>query len=199
MKKYLSAAFLFAAITWIFSAYVAFKIHGSLLATVSSEELLKYGAIDGETLKAGEYWRLLTSQLLHSKQAHMTFNVILGWVLGSALEQRLGSASFTIIYWLGGTLGILASVAFYPEYVSSGSSQALMSLFAAVLVLRWKGAPTGRWIFSLAVIGLVAQLGLDIYINHFPKAGHIVGFLVGGILCFIFSFKKSPEPKLAAT
>lgn len=193
MKKYFSLSFLFAVLTWLSSVLVALKLHGTLFATVSSEEILKFGAIDGATFKAAEYWRLLTSQMLHSKQAHMTFNVVLGWILGSTIEEQVGSLRFAAIYWLGGILGIIASVAFYPEYVSSGSSQALMSLFAAILILKLKGFSIRNWTLFLALAGLVLQLGLDIYVNHFPKVGHIVGFLAGGILCFVFILNCTTE------
>ncbi|MGZ3744309.1 MAG: rhomboid family intramembrane serine protease [Pseudobdellovibrionaceae bacterium] len=189
-KKYFSLAFVFALFTWLVSVFVAFKNHGTLFATVSSEEILHFGAVDGSTLNSGEIWRILTSQLLHSKQAHMTFNIILGWLLGSSIEQRFGSLRFAAIYWLSGSIGILTSVLFYPQYVSSGSSQALMAMFACILVLYWKGFKISKAIFSLAIAGLFIQLSLDIYVNHLPKAGHVAGFLVGGVLSFVFSLKE---------
>lgn len=188
-KKYFSLAFVFALLTWLVSVFVACKKHGFLFATVSSEEILQFGAIDGSTLKSGEVWRILTSQLLHSKQAHMTFNVLLGWLLGSAIEQNFGSLRFAVIYWLGGSIGILMSVLFYPQYVSSGSSQALMAIFASILVLYWRRFRISKAVLSLAIVGLFIQLSLDIYVNHLPKAGHVAGFLVGSVFCFLFSLK----------
>lgn len=189
-KKYFSLAFIFALLTWLVSTFLAVRNHGSLFATVSSEEILHFGGIDGATLGSGEVWRIFTSQLLHSKQVHMTFNVIVGWFLGASIEKIFGAMRFAAIYWLGGSIGILMSVLFYPQYVSSGSSQALMGIFAAILVLYWKGFKISKAILSLATAGLFIQLSLDIYVNHLPKAGHVAGFLAGGAICFLFSFKS---------
>jgi rhomboid protease GluP len=182
--------FLFALITWIVSAFIAYKIHGSPFSTVSSEELLAWGAIDGGALKSWEVWRIFTSQVIHSKQAHMNFNVILGYILGLVIEQRLGSLRFAAMYWLSGVFGILASVWFYPEYVSSGSSQALMGLSASILILRWREFDIQKWALFVSGMTLTIQLTLDIYVNNFPKAGHVAGFITGAILCGFFSLSK---------
>jgi hypothetical protein len=108
-----------------------------------------------------------------------------------------GSPRFAAIYWLSGVLGILASVLFYPEYVSSGSSQALMGLSASILILRWRKFDIQKWSLFIAGMVLILQLALDIYVNNFPKAGHVAGFIAGAILCWLFSLSKilrlSPE------
>ncbi|MGZ3768305.1 MAG: rhomboid family intramembrane serine protease [Bdellovibrio sp.] len=136
-------------------------------------------------LKIDEAWRLVTSQLIHQKQVHMLFNVFLIWILGTAIEREIDSIKFSIFYWLTGFSGIFASVIVYPEYVSSGSSQILMGLFASILIMKWQRFKISKAVFYITIIGLFSQLLLDIYVNRYPKAGHVIGFFAGGIFAFV--------------
>jgi len=194
MKKYGVLAPASAVTTLVASSLAAYLSHGIPWATVESAELLHFGAIDRETLGAHGIWRLFTSQLVHVKQAHMLFNVVLSWILGLSLERKLGSSRFFVTYWAGGTAGLPESVLFYPQYVSSGASQALVAVCAGLLVLSRHGLKSSRAVKILTLAVLAIQLALDIYVNRLPKAGHVVGFLAGGILSYGFLIRKaSPE------
>lgn len=86
-----------------------------------------------------------------------------------------------LIYFLGGSVGQIASVVCYPDLVSSGASQALMASCAAALLLS-----VPRWSKLVAIAIVVGQIALDMYVAGTIKAGHSFGFggglLVAGVL-----------------
>jgi rhomboid protease GluP len=183
-KAYL--AFLFAFVTLVYSSAIALILHRHPWATVHSDDIMNFGAINGTSLKNFEIWRIFVSQLIHSKQGHMIFNITLVFVLGSAVERIIGRFRFALLYWISGSLGIVASVLFLPEYVSSGASQALCGLGAGVLVLNWQRQKISKVILIIAYIALGFSLVLDLIFAHYPKPGHVVGFITGALLTYGF-------------
>jgi membrane associated rhomboid family serine protease len=67
----------------------------------SDAVLLRDGALDGATLAAGEWWRLLTSQALHVKLAHLLLNAVGLAIVGTALERRIGWWRLLVIAVVG--------------------------------------------------------------------------------------------------
>jgi rhomboid protease GluP len=132
------------------------------------------GAANGALIQAGEWWRLITSQFLHSHAPHMLFNALCVGLVGAALERRHGWAPLALLFLLGGMVGQLASVIAYPDLVSSGASQALMALCGAAMVAK---VP----LKSLVVVVLIVAVQgvLDIQSAHTIKAGHAGGLAVG--------------------
>ena len=47
-----------------------------------------------ETLASGEVWRVITPDFIHFNVMHITFNLLMLWVLGGQLEIEKGSLSF---------------------------------------------------------------------------------------------------------
>ncbi|HEU5348237.1 MAG TPA: rhomboid family intramembrane serine protease [Ktedonobacterales bacterium] len=156
---------------------------------IDSTTLLRFGAVDGATLRAGGWWRLLTSQFLHVEPAHLLFNVVGLLVLGGMLEREFGHWRFAILYFGAGTVGQLASVLFASTLISSGASQAVIGLAGACLValLLMPHLRDSRWIaFALLMLlwtGL--QIALDIVSSGAIKPGHLAGFLAGIVVALV--------------
>ena len=55
-------------------------------------------AASNEYIAKGEWWRLLTSLLVHVDLQHFLFNSICLFILGSSIEKQLGHFSFIIIF-----------------------------------------------------------------------------------------------------
>lgn len=70
---------------------VAWFYHLSPLASQNSALLLRAGAVNGELLPAGEWWRLITAQFLHVHFLHFIFNMVALMLLGGMLERESGS------------------------------------------------------------------------------------------------------------
>jgi rhomboid protease GluP len=175
-------------LTWCLSA---FALDQPLFAVQKSRLLMTLGAANGELLNNAEWWRIVTSQFLHVHFLHMLFNAGCIAVIGSFIERRYGWWRLALVYFGGGCVGQIASVASYPELVSSGASQALMALCGAALVMLAERRPK---LFVLSIIAI--QAALDIYVAQKIKAGHSFGFLGGlliGLALFFFSGSRSAQ------
>lgn len=171
-------------------------VRDTLLRGPSDAVLLRDGALNGATLAAGEWWRLLSSQILHVKLGHMLLNAVGLAFAGTALERRIGSWRLLIIAVVGGICGQLASALAYPALVSSGASQAALALVGALGVViiwqRWRGdtrqdAP--GWIGTAgAALYLCVSLALDLSTAHTVKAGHVAALVVGVLLALALRY-----------
>jgi len=167
---------LFASViaSWFF---VAVALDQSALDVQHSRQLLRFGAINSDLLRAGEWWRLFVSQFLHVNAPHMLFNALAVLAVGVLLENGVGRWWLAFVYFVGGCIGQLASIAFYPSLVSSGASQALMALCGAALV-----ACRNRIAYLIVVPILALQLALDLKAAGTIKAGHGWGLMAGVVL-----------------
>jgi rhomboid protease GluP len=180
-KDFPLATFCISFLTFVTSISVASYLHGAPWSTVTIAELRHYGGLDFPSLFHGEMWRLITAQLVHVKQAHMMFNVVSLIVLGASVEPITGRAGFLLLWFLSGALGLITSVYFgqYPYEVGTGASQAIMGLVAANLIAVFRNFYYPLWkkwvlasIFFLSVV-------LDAASAHYPKPGHVAGFIAG--------------------
>lgn len=162
-----------------------------LLAVQRSRLLLEIGAVNGELFRSQGWWRLIASQFLHVHFPHMLFNALCVLVVGSLIERRHGWLPLAIIYFVGGSIGQVASVVSYPGLVSSGASQALMALCGAAVPM---GLTRREKLLVVAI--LAVQIALDVRVAQTVKAGHVFGFLgglvVGAALLYYFG-RKSPS------
>lgn len=161
-------------ISW---ALAAVALDQPVLAVQHSKRLLELGAVNGDLLEAGEWWRLVVSQFLHSRAPHMMLNALAVLLTAALIESTAGRWWLLAIYFVGGCVGQYASVAFYPAMASSGASQALMSLCgAALLICR------SRISYLVVVPVLAVQLTLDLWAAGTVKAGHGWGLAAGILL-----------------
>lgn len=179
------------------------------IAAVAVLELA--GAVDLRTfglvpllVGAGEWWRLVTSALLHAGLVHLAFNGLLLWRLGEVLEGRVGgtgllglaasgmaggSLGVVSLAWATGATGIAqvpvlgAVLATDPRSLTVGASGAVFGLMGATLVLiRRQGidpwsTDLGSMVGSLVLLNLV----LTVVVPAISVGGH-VGGLLGGAL-----------------
>lgn len=179
---------LFATVTLLASTGVAYLAAGQPFATLRSSDLLRFGAVDARLLYNGELWRLLTSQLVHFKQLHMLFNVLICLLLGNFLERNISRLQFALLYWISGTLGVLVSVGLFPLYMGSGASQAMMGLCSAILFLKVTGElEVPNRVLAVVYAAMAIQLALDLYAVQYPKPGHVIGFVAGALFMLAIS------------
>ncbi|MBW3556734.1 MAG: rhomboid family intramembrane serine protease [Actinobacteria bacterium] len=130
---------------------------------------------------AGEWFRLLTSTVLHANLVHLLFNSLALWWYGRPVERRLGAGAFLVIYGAAGLAGSAASYAFGNcRGVSLGASGAILGAIGAELAHSWRRraedpATVKRlliWIGVIMVIGFVGPIRTD-------NLAHLGGLLTG--------------------
>jgi hypothetical protein len=132
----------------------------------------------------GEWWRLLTSTLLHGSILHLLFNMYALYWLGPQLERSLGHMRFAALYALSALGGSVASYWFSDlRTVSVGASGAIFGLITATIVI-------GREMRT-DVSQLVVLLGLNVVIGFLQPGidwrAHFGGAVTGAAIAFIYT------------
>lgn len=144
---------------------------------------LAFGMIPA-AIAQGEWWRLLTSTLLHGSILHLLFNMYALYWLGPQLERSLGHVRFAALYILSALGGSVASYWFSDlRTVSVGASGAIFGLITATIVI-------GREMRT-DVSQLVVLLGLNVVIGFLQPGidwrAHFGGAVTGAAIAFIYT------------
>ncbi|HSB20258.1 MAG TPA: rhomboid family intramembrane serine protease [Anaeromyxobacteraceae bacterium] len=164
-----------------FAGEVALGVHP---LEPTTEQLLRAGAGFGPMLVEGQWWRLLTSTLLHGGLVHLGFNLWALWSAGQFTERIFGNLAFAALYLLSALGGSLLSAALHPLVVSVGASGAIFGVYGALLafvlthrgvfppeILRQQRNSLAAFLLYNVVFGL-ADPRIDL-------AGHAGGLLTG--------------------
>lgn len=155
----------------------------SLLLGGTRSFAISFGMIPS-AIAQGEWWRLLTSTLLHGSILHLLFNMYALYWLGPQLERVLGHTRFAALYVLSALGGSVASYWFSELLtVSVGASGAIFGLITATIVI-------GREMRT-DVSQLVVLLGINVVIG-FAQPGidwraHFGGAVTGAAVAFLFT------------
>ena len=155
----------------------------SLLLGGTKSFAISYGMIPS-AIAQGEWWRLITSTLLHGSILHLLFNMYALYWLGPQLEQALGHKRFAALYVLSALGGSVASYWFSDvRTVSVGASGAIFGLITATIVI-------GREMRT-DVSQLIVLLGINVIIG-FAQPGidwraHFGGAVTGAAVAYLFT------------
>jgi membrane associated rhomboid family serine protease len=144
---------------------------------------LAYGMIP-IAIAQGEWWRLLTSTLLHGSILHLLFNMYALYWLGPQLERSLGHVRFAALYVLSALGGSVASYWFSDlRTVSVGASGAIFGLITATIVI-------GREMRT-DVSQLIVLLGINVVIGFLQPGidwrAHFGGAITGAAVAYIYT------------
>lgn len=185
--------------------YIVQCILDGSLFEISSDTLLKMGALMNLYVYAGEYWRLFTAFWLHHGIIHLVSNMAMLLIMGSMVELVMGRKFYIVLLLVAGITGCCWSFYFYSDRIIylMGFSDAVLAVigtyvaFTLVIggVKSVKENPKSYiYLFFLVLISIVGESSQnpDIY-------GHIVGFLCGVFMAFPFAFiyHKKEQHKLA--
>jgi len=183
-------------VTLLVSSYVAYTLHGSILSKVRILELRDFGGLTFEHLKNFELWGLVTSQLVHVKPIHMLFNVISLFILGCFIERIIGAVRLLLLWFVAGVSGTFVSILFVsaPYDVGTGASQAAMGFAACGVLLVIRRINNTLGLKAAIVFSIAPALALDLIYAHYPKPGHIAGFIFG-LLFSMYILSKNEASK----
>ena len=160
-------------------------------------------AAQGPAFSVREFVPLVGHAFLHADIAHLLLNASLLLAFGSAVERRLGSLRFGIVFAAAAAAGALAELtAGYtqPVYVIGASDAVYGMMGAAIPIMFRAGLPARRrraleFIAVIMALNLVvAALGLGDVLAGAEIAwrAHIGGFLAGLLLGFALAPRR-PE------
>jgi membrane associated rhomboid family serine protease len=131
----------------------------------------------------GEWWRLLTAELLHGHWLHIGLNVLSLLAVGRLLEVHASPVYVSTVFLISAFTASLASLYLSPGVISVGASGGIMGLvgFLAVLGYRRRRVLPRGFLKSISLsIALTAGAGLVAY-QLVDNAAHLGG-LVGGVI-----------------
>lgn len=155
------------------------------LRGIGASRLVQDGALYGQAVADGEWYRMITAGFLHASLIHIAFNMWLLWVLGGALERYAGSARMLLIYASSILWGSAGALLVTPDSLTVGASGGVFGLMAALFLLeRQRGvALLGSSVGGLLLINLVITFVLP----GISVGGHLGGILGGAAAGFVLS------------
>ena len=177
------------------------SLYGMLRGVSYDSLIMICGAKENFQILTGEYWRFLTPVFLHANILHLLINSYSLYVVGSTVERIFGRFRFTIIYFLAGICGNIASFMFSLS-PGVGASGAIFGLLGALAYYGVENPVIFKKYFGY---NLVATLVINIVygfsnvgIDNFAHLGGLAGgFLVAGAVQLEGGFKLTGRRILA--
>ena len=149
--------------------------------SANSGTIFEHGVLFGPFVADGDYWRLISSAFMHYGPEHLGMNMLMLWLVGTPLEERMGRGRFLLVYVTAGLAGSAGAILVSPCVLTAGASGAIFGLFGAGLVLERQGVSLfGAWLWAVVAINLV----FTFQANNISVGGHIGG-LIGGALAML--------------
>ncbi|MCL1949601.1 MAG: rhomboid family intramembrane serine protease [Turicibacter sp.] len=142
---------------------------------------IQFGAKYNPLIANGEYWRLITANVLHADIFHLLFNAIFIYQFGKILETVIGWWRMAILMLGSAIFGTLFSFAFVIQ-VSLGSSTVAYGILGGLLFLGIENRKMFMSMVRRLVAPIVAFSALWAFIDsNVDPFGHLGGF-IGGFL-----------------
>lgn len=149
----------------------------------------------GPSIRAGQYYRLISGMFMHGSLFHIIFNCYALYVLGTQLESFMGKIKYIIIYFFSGLMGALFSIIFNGNVASIGASGAIFGLMGSLLYFGYHyRVYLGNVIKSQIVPLILANLLFGLLMPGIDNAAHIGG-LIGGALVTVAVGVKDKSTK----
>ena len=166
---------------FLIAVNIIFYVVPMLLGSDVYQYIIDAYCIHGPSIRAGQYYRLLTGIFLHGSIVHLLFNCYALYVIGSQLESYLGKVRYLIIYLFSAVTASLFSMIFNSN-PSIGASGAIFGLMGALVYFGYHyrvylGNVLKSQIIPLILFNLLIG-ALSTGIDNFAH----IGGLIGGLL-----------------
>jgi membrane associated rhomboid family serine protease len=164
---------------------------GLAIACVVAYVLQVFGGPEIETVGSfisglatdGDWWRLVTANLLHANIWHLSLNVLGLLAVGALIERPLGTAATVCIMAASGFGAMAASTLASPTLVV-GVSGVLSGMLAALFWLEFRFAESLPSWWRVPRRGLLWLFAINALLSLLPfiaTAAHAGGFVAGGV------------------
>lgn len=129
-------------------------------------------------------WTVVTYMFLHAGMGHLFFNMLGLFFFGPRVEERLGSRSFLILYFISGITGALLSLIMGPSAAVVGASA---GVFGVMLAFAWFWPEAPIHIYGIIPIQarllVIITTVLSLWSGFGGRGGNIAHFAhLGGYL-----------------
>ncbi|MBR4618895.1 MAG: rhomboid family intramembrane serine protease [Bacilli bacterium] len=145
-------------------------------------EVLSALCVHTNSIKLGQYYRLLTGAFQHANFLHLLCNMYALYILGSQLESFIGKIKYVIVYLFSAVTASLMSMIFLKDGISVGASGAIFGIMGAILYFGYHyRVYLGNVIKTNLLPVIILNLFLGFTVHGIDNWGHIGG-LIGGLL-----------------
>lgn len=144
-----------------------------------------------------EPWRFVTYALVHAGVLHFAFNMLVLWMVGPPIEQRIGRLPFLAAYLVSVAGAAVAVAWFTPLSAVVGASGGIYALFGMLIGMQ---RMVGRVQPSLLVI-VGINLAITFLFGGISWPAHVGGLAIGLAIGFGIGFadKRMPRTRTAAS
>ncbi len=154
------------------------------------ESSIQAALVKRAVVENGEWWRIVTSGLMHGGLLHLLFNGMAFYNLGQVILGLTGTARFYVVFLFSVVCGSLASLWFkgMESLPTVGASGGILGCLGFLLVISWKFRDElPRFLFAncvrasivMAIFGMLGYQFID-------NAAHAGGFAAGVLLGLVF-------------
>ena len=149
----------------------------------------RWGWRSATDIRAGDYWALFTSNLLHSSATHLALNLVWLGLLGSAVERSFGPLRWLVFVPVAAVISAGIELQLADE-VGVGISGVVFAAFGLLLILpKERSYLFGRPFTAVTVIfagwlafdgwRFISQWIAHQHLRGIPSTAHIAGFVFG--------------------
>lgn len=196
-RRIVATYFVAAAMVAVWAAQVVVAAQPSLLEINPRPSILAAGLVK-RLARQGEWWRLLTAELLHGHWLHFGINLLSLLAVGRLVEVHASPAYLPIVFLFSAVTASIASLWWDPLRDSVGASGAILGMigFLAVLGYRRRDVLPRGFMKSISLsVALTAGAGL-VAREHIDNAAHLGGLLGGAVLGFVYVGRRADEYRL---
>lgn len=166
-------------------AFLLMLLDGASAMLVSSEDLIRFGAVSAVDIWRGEVWRLFTGIALHGAIWHLGFNMWVLWQIGPLVERFLGVFRSLLLYIVVGAVSFAASILWHPG-LTVGASGAIFGLVGSLFAVAWllRIGQLGKVLWRALVPFVAVNLGIGFLLPFVDMTAHAFGLLFGALLGF---------------
>jgi len=145
--------------------------------------------LKSEVFSGGEWWRTVTTGLMHGSLLHILFNGMALYSLGRVIVALVSPPLLSFVFLVTVVAGSLASLYLGPAVASVGASGGILGCLGFLLVLTFKfrtvlpGFLQANLIQSTLVVAIFGALGAG-FIDNAAHAGGLVGGVLLGLLAW---------------
>jgi len=158
----------------------------------SFNSLVSHGALYGQLVLQGQWWRIFTGSFMHAGIWHIALNMFALYQLGTFVEYALGRWRMLAVYLISLVGGGIAVVVFAPNDPTVGASGAIFGLFGALFAIGVRLGRRGRALIMQTLPILLLNLAFTFAIPFISKAGHLGGLFSGFVAGLVLFMTRRP-------